>query len=157
MNHCERYRDELDDVAAGGTASDALRSHLMTCRQCTGELDRKRALLARIDGVARNLVDAQEPREFLEPVLARVEPNFKNREKGRAWWLAGIAAAAAVVALGFFEGVRHAQISAVPTSPSTPAVLQWRSPTAILMQPTDSVLDMRSRGRLLDTGGNHAL
>jgi len=156
MNHCELYRDELDDVAAGGDASGALQSHLQTCRACAAQLDRKRALLARIDSAARSLMRPQQSSEFLEPVLARVEANFEYREKGRAWWLAGIAAAAAVVTFGILEGVRHAQISAVPTAPSTPGVLQWRSPTAVLLQPSDSVLNVRSRGRLLDTGGNHA-
>jgi len=157
MNHCERYRDDVDDVAAGATASSALQSHLTTCEMCAAELDRKRGLLARIEGVARNMMAAQEASDFLEPVFARVKATYQDRARQRAWWPAGIAAAAAVVVLGIFAGVRHAQISAVPTAPSAPAVLRWRSPTAILLQPTDNVLDIRSRGRLLDTGGNHAL
>ncbi|MBV8223241.1 MAG: hypothetical protein JO293_07755, partial [Candidatus Eremiobacteraeota bacterium] len=75
--------------------------------------------------------------------------------------LGAAAAAATVLLIASYSGfLRHPE-SAAPTQ-RPPSVLEWRSPTAELAKPTESILDVR----LLDSrpasergdirGGNHA-
>jgi hypothetical protein len=167
MNECETHRGAIDDVAAGGAASPATAAHLGACAACAKALADKRALLDRIDGVAREWMAADVPPNLSDAVMARVRKAGPSLAAGRATAriaaaLVGVAAAAAVIVLALTGTFIHRPQSAAPTL-SPPSVLKWRSPTAVLAQPTESVLEMP---RLLDVapvphqhvtpGGNHA-
>ncbi|MBV8424560.1 MAG: hypothetical protein JO349_05180 [Candidatus Eremiobacteraeota bacterium] len=127
MTFCRERDDVLDDVAAGAVPSGELASHLQTCAACGAELERRRALLARIDDVTRAWMNAPAPNIVVR--LGRPRP----------WRIAVVSAAlAAALAALFIAG----DILQKPASTQT--VATWRSPTADLLRPTVSVLDTRA-------------
>jgi len=163
MSDCANHRAELDDVAAGAAMRDPLASHLCTCDACVAELDQTRAFVDRIGAAARTWMAVEPPAHLVDLIVARVRSERARQVSARPWWMmaAGVAAGAAI-AFSFYEVARRAPLStAVTASP----LIVWRSPTAGLLQSTQSVLDIRSRGRLLDvpslpdagrrSGGNH--
>lgn len=162
MKHCDMHREELDAVAAGGIPSEGMVKHLRDCQTCTAALKGKRTLLERIDVIARAWMAAEPPTHLADAVFAGVRSQERPRVRVRLWWMA---AAAAVVAFGIYDRPHHAPMLTAPVASAASAVLSWRSATARLARLSDSVLDIRSPGRLLDlpawpydrgSGGNHA-
>ena len=166
MSDCASHRAELDDVAAGAAMSDALASHVCACGACVAELDQTRALVDRIGAAARTWMAVEPPAVLADRILARVRSEHARHVSARPWWVmaAGVAAGAAI-AFSFYEVARRAPRSTAVTASTASPLIVWRSPTAGLLQFTQSVLDIRSRGRLLDvpsppdagrrSGGNH--
>jgi anti-sigma factor RsiW len=150
MSGCRAYASDLDDVAAGGAARPELTAHLAACDACRTALARRQALLARIDASTRSWVAAEPSPHLTTRILARVAAERRRPSSGTPRWrFAAVGVFAALLAFGGYERAMHA----VP--PSTPPVSDWRSPTATLLPEAPAVLDLRSRGHLLD-GENHA-
>ena len=127
MTFCRERDDALDDVAAGAMPSGELASHLQTCVACGAELERRKTLLARIDGVTRAWMNVPAPN-----IAVRLD-------RPRPWRIAVVSAAlAAALAVLFIAG------DILRKPPSTQTVATWRSPTADLLRPTVSVLDARA-------------
>jgi hypothetical protein len=97
---CERYRDALTDVAAGGPAPAGLEAHLASCETCREELAALRRGLAIADAEMVRLA-GDEP----SPALgARIRQAIDEREAAPAWrfgwvWPATATAAALLVVL----------------------------------------------------------
>jgi hypothetical protein len=94
---CDRYRDALTDLAAGGTAPARLDAHLASCGRCREELAAVRRRLALAEAEMAQLVGA-EP----SPGLAvRIRAAVAEPEAARTWPLGWMwpAIAASVVLL----------------------------------------------------------
>ena len=119
---CERYREALTGLAAGGLASDGLEAHLAGCEDCRLELAALRRALDAVDADLRELV-ATEP----SPALA-VHIRQAAAEVGAGWrpafTLQALAAAAVLAALTFVLLRGH------ETGPSPVAALTPPSPAA---------------------------
>jgi hypothetical protein len=128
MTYCRQHDDLLDDVAVGAAPSAEFDAHLRTCAACAAELERRAALVARIDDAARAWMDVSPRVE----VVVRVE-------RTHPWRIAVVGAAlAAALAVLFVTGY----VLRKPTSTQT--ILSWQSPTADLLRPSVSVLDTHS-------------
>jgi anti-sigma factor RsiW len=140
MTFCSNRDDELADLAAGGTAGEECASHLRACAECAAELQRRRDLVARIDGIARAYVKGPVP--DLAGRAEAIAAAARRRTWARSWRSVAGMAAAGVVAFALYAALSH-------RDSSTLSVTAWRSPTADLLRPTISVLDFR-------TGDQHA-
>ncbi len=94
---CERYRDALTDLAAGGPAPAGLEAHLATCEGCREELGAVRRALAAAEAEMARVARA-EPSPGL---TARIREAVAERDAARAWPLGWMwpAMAASVVLL----------------------------------------------------------
>jgi hypothetical protein len=93
---CERFRDALADVAAGGPAAAAFEAHLAACEACRAELAMLRQALAVADEELAGRLSA-EPSPGL---LARIRQAVTEPEPSSAWrfgWLWPVTAAAATL------------------------------------------------------------
>jgi hypothetical protein len=95
---CERFLEILDDYADGSLAEaehQEAELHLAACATCRAEERRLRAFLAEAAGLRR---EAQPGRDLWPGIAARIEPRAKVlRFVRRGGWLAGLAAAAALI------------------------------------------------------------
>ncbi len=142
MNHCDEMKDALAEVALGEQPSETLAAHLAECAACTARLERQRALAQRMDAAVLALVRAQPAERLQEDIAARFRlaaPGSRRRQRS---WIAAGAALAASIAL--FLGVRGLQPHTTPI-PNTVALTQWRSPTAVLLEPLNGVRHAPSR------------
>ncbi len=94
---CDRYRDTLTDLAAGGSAPPGLEAHLDSCEGCREELAALRRALAAAEADMAQLVRA-EPSPGL---AARIRGAVAERDGARTWRLGWLwpAIAASVVLL----------------------------------------------------------
>lgn len=118
---CAEYQERIIDLALGpeGTAPDPkLAHHLVVCADCSEELQRRRALLARIDSGVAVLVSADVPRSL----AARVRQQIAIEDaKGpstfaayRRLWLAGAGAAIATAAILLAFSMRSTNRTTAP-------------------------------------------
>lgn len=134
------YGDELDEVALGKPASDEFSAHLRACRDCAGQLERRRALAQRMDAAVNALVRCEPSPALLASITARVRRTEPARPWFEAWPRAAIGAAVAVAVFGVLFGLRTMQ-SPPPAASAAAALTAWRSPTSALLKPHGSVLD----------------
>lgn len=110
---CERLRPALTDAALGLPAASELQQHVAECARCNAELERQRALLARIDAAIRSGTDVP----VSPALLSRVRQRSAERS-ARPWrvhaWLLPLAAGVAVVALGVPRMWRRPQTTPPP-------------------------------------------
>jgi RNA polymerase sigma-70 factor (ECF subfamily) len=97
---CDRYRDALADLAAGGGAAPEVEAHIERCEVCRGELEVQRKALTLVDTELERLL-ASEPSPDLP---ARIRRAVVEDESSR-WWPhrarpALATAAALVIGLG---------------------------------------------------------
>lgn len=93
MIHCQAMSDRMPEVAAGGRPwSEAESAHLADCLDCQQEWRLVQAAAALGDTAARAVVPDQVGRAVLGRLKAR-------RQWQRTGWVAGLAAAAAVLFL----------------------------------------------------------
>jgi predicted anti-sigma-YlaC factor YlaD len=124
VNACSTFADLLDDAASGAPPAAELVAHLRGCEACRSALERKRALMQRIDDAVRDIVAGiGAPQRRRRPGILRA---------------AGLAAAAALVlaAIGFAWHATHATAQV--------SIETWRSPTADFLRPTVSILDFQA-------------
>lgn len=168
MTDCNRYRERIDDAAASGVTSDDLAAHVRECAACASALEHKCALLARADVVARAWMAAPQPAGMMERLLARIGAGGTADIASSGWRMALAAvsvAAAAVIVVAVAEVAQHLSFSSTQQLVAG-KLADWHSPTAALLQPSSSVLDLQMPGRLLDRprpahpdprpGGDHA-
>jgi hypothetical protein len=115
---CERYRDTLSDVAAGGPASADVEAHLASCEMCRGELGTLRQALGFVDDeMTRLLAAAPSP-----DLTARIRTAAAESAAAESGWRLGrrfvLAAAAVVVVAALLVAQRGSQ-----PAPATPATL----------------------------------
>lgn len=95
---CDRFRELLDDYADGALSEadhQEAELHLSSCDACRAEERRLRAFLAEAAGLRR---EAQPGRDLWPGIESRIEPRNKLvRLVRQGGWLAGLAAAAALV------------------------------------------------------------
>jgi predicted anti-sigma-YlaC factor YlaD len=95
---CERLRERLDDYVDGALSEadhQEAELHLSSCEACRADERRLRAFVAEAAGLRR---EAQPGRDLWPGIAARIEPRAKlARFVRRGGWLAGLAAAAALV------------------------------------------------------------
>ncbi|MBV8170319.1 MAG: hypothetical protein JO219_00115 [Candidatus Eremiobacteraeota bacterium] len=152
MNACDRFRQILDDVAAGATADADLSAHLQTCDECAQELQRKRALMERIDGAVQRWIAQAPPSDIAERVMIRTRASAQARMPAALPLSAGIAAALALV-VASYVGMRHAPVASTPQQRQS--VLDWNSPTATLLAPSGSVFNVNAPGGLAGSSRVH--
>ncbi len=136
MNACSNLREQLEDLALGGSVTPELSDHLARCEACATELKRQRSLVQRIDAAVYTIVRAEPPRLLPADVAARSTAGRRATPRNNLrQWTAGLAIAAIfalMVTIGFRTFERppavHADVSALSS---------WRSPTDSLLEPLD--------------------
>jgi hypothetical protein len=128
---CERYREALANVAAGGPPSASVEAHLASCEPCRVELATLRQTLSVADAEMAGLV-AAEPSPGLAARIRWAVAEAEARSPWRLGWLwpATAAAATVLVALAVWVGRAPSPPAAVPTAPPRPAVPAPRSAVA---------------------------
>jgi hypothetical protein len=102
---CERYRDALSDLAAGGRAEAAVEAHLASCDACRGELVVLRQALAVADEEMGRLLRAEPSPELATRIRSAVTESGTSREWRLGWFWPSLAAAAALlIALSVVTG-----------------------------------------------------
>ncbi len=96
---CERFRDALADVAAGGPAAAAFEAHLAACEACRAELAVLRQALAVADEELARLL-AAEPSPSLAAGIRRAVAEPEPSPGWRFGWLWPTVAAAATLLAG---------------------------------------------------------
>jgi hypothetical protein len=89
---CERYREELADVAAGGPPRPELETHLYVCGACRAELERRGQGLALADATLAELASA-EPSPALRARIRQAVAEDESARRASALWRFGLAAA----------------------------------------------------------------
>lgn len=134
MNPCLDLHEQLEEVALGAVPAPELSRHLAECPACAAEVERQRALLARIDAAVHAVVRAEPPPQLPAGVAARL--TAARRPAVRPWYAA--LAAAALVALIASVGL-HALVRPPVSSSELSALTAWRSPTDSLLAPLGAV------------------
>jgi len=153
VNRCLELREQLEDLALGGTATAELSGHLDDCPACAAELERQRALMRRLDDAIDAIVRVEPPPQLLAGVAARLRPARRAspssavRRRITAWAL--VAACALLLAIG----LRTLERPHAPRSELS-ALTEWRSPTASLLQPPRTPVDAYPAPRA-SPGGTH--
>jgi hypothetical protein len=114
---CERYRDALVDVAAGGAAPPALETHLASCAACRGELAALRQALALADAELAGLPSAEPSADL----AARIRGAAADQPAPAPWrfaWLWPAVAGAAGLAVALAAWPPHRPD--VPAPPPLP-------------------------------------
>jgi hypothetical protein len=106
---CERFRDALTELAAGGPAAAGLEAHLSGCTPCTRELASLREALGVADAVLAGIASAEPSPELRARLRRRVDEAWSETAGDRfAWrwpWLATAATiCAAVVVAALWRG-----------------------------------------------------
>ena len=123
---CERYEQDLNVGAAGGTITPEVEAHLAVCAACDERLAEKRALIASVDRVLTADLDVEPSPALRSRVRARVSGAERKRRRVAPW--AAAAALAAGLAMALIGGLWAHRASstpresaAVPMLPSAPA------------------------------------
>jgi hypothetical protein len=125
---CERYRDALVDVAAGGAAPPALEPHVASCAACRAELAALRQALALADAELAGLPSA-EPSADLAARIRRAAADQPAPAPWRFGWLWPAIAATAVVAVALAAwSPRRPGVPAPPPLPRAVAASPVPSP-----------------------------
>lgn len=118
---CAEYQERIIDLALapeGATPEPKLAQHLVICAGCSEELQRQRALLARIDTGVAALVSADVPQSLAARVRQQVAiEDAKPRSIFAAYrwfWLAGAGAVVATAAILLAFSMRSANRAAAP-------------------------------------------
>jgi anti-sigma factor RsiW len=148
-NDCEKWKDQLLDVALSATASADFEKHLRGCAICSSELDGARARKARLDGllplVARG---AEPPADFRTRVLAAAEATNegKRAHRWRLWTMAGAASAIVVLLIGVKIYRRTAQTIPPEDVAAVQKLAEWRAPSdSLLVTPGQEILKTMPR------------
>jgi len=121
---CERYRETLADVAAGGPAPAAVETHLASCAGCRGALAALRQALALADAEIGGMLSAAPSPELTARIRQAVADLEPSPEWRLGWlWPATAAVATLLVALAVWEarGPSASPRAAVAPGPSQPA------------------------------------
>ena len=118
---CERYREALTDLAAGGLAVPELEAHLETCVGCREELDGLRRALDAVDAELGVLASV-EPSPAL---AARIRQASTELDAGVAWRPSFVFGALAALLIGavtlvLLRGREPAPASVASASPRPP-------------------------------------
>ena len=122
VNHCETLRERMPVLAAGGAQpSEDERRHLGQCPGCAAEWQLVQRAASLGDDVAARI----DPETLAAGVLERLrrEPEGVPIRR-RGWWVAGLVAAAATIALVLSPLVRNRPDNVEP--PALPVV--WLVP-----------------------------
>ena len=150
MTACEKWKDQLVEVALGIPAPAGLEEHLSSCSACGEALAGLRVRSGQMDSGLRALVDAQGPSSAFR---ARLMDSIETRRAswfGWGVWTGAFAAGAALVVLGIFFTMAVNRRSG-PAGPAAvlstvPAISDWRSPTeALLRTSADELLKLTPR------------
>jgi hypothetical protein len=97
---CERYRDALSDLAAGGPAQAEVELHLQSCEACRVELAQLRQVLGIVDQELARLVAAEPSPELAARIRSVVAESGASPGWGFGWlWPAAGVGVAVLVAL----------------------------------------------------------
>jgi hypothetical protein len=121
---CERYRDALGDVAAGGPAAAGVEAHLGACEACRAELGTLRQALAMADAEMTGLL-ADRPSPEMVVRIRRAVADSGAAPAWRFGWLWPAVAVAATLAVALAvrpgRGSHPAPPVASSSRPETPA------------------------------------
>lgn len=132
---CERHKDALSDVAAGGSAVPELEAHLASCVGCREQLEVLRRALALADDELGRLLSSEPSRRLLARIRAATAEPVAQSVWRLGWARPSLAAAAALLV---------ALLVVVGRAPSRePSVVVERSPEPSGASPT-SVSEGRS-------------
>jgi anti-sigma factor RsiW len=128
MTGCPIWMDALDGRALGDEQSPALDAHLAICPACREVLERRQAVVARMDRVLSGMYSAAEPPPYgPDRIMARIGGRKVAGSFGWRWVAVG---SLAVLMLGTILWIRRSSPAANAT-----ALSGWRSPTQSLLQP----------------------
>jgi len=96
---CDKYKDALIDVAAGGAVPVSLREHVGVCARCRATLDAQQTIFTMVDAGLRSRTNVGVPANFDHRVRAAIEIQIsaQGRRHSSVFGFASMAAAAAVV------------------------------------------------------------
>jgi hypothetical protein len=120
----------LDDAALGAELPETVRVHLLGCRDCAAELERRHALARRLDTLVAARANAQLPSDLGSRVLAQIQRDARVRPSARAVWRP-VAAAFVLAVIAFAILAR----TAFAPPPLAAPLVSWQSPTAGLLEP----------------------
>jgi len=154
---CERFRNALADVAAGGPAAAAVEAHLAACEACRAELETLRRALAAADAELAGLL-AAEPTPALAVRIRRAvtEPEPSAALRFGWLWPAVAVAATLLVALVVVTG-RGTPPTSGPRVAVDAARPEATGSTPMAERPGEPVIpshDRRNAGRL-ERGPSH--
>ena len=137
MSECTQLSERIPVVAlgqSGWTSEEA--AHLRACASCRQEWD----LVRRANHLGQALLPALDSRKTAKAVLQRLEHSRTQHYRRRAWSIAALGAAAALVAV-IWSGKEVGPRSAIPVQPVA-ARLEIPLPELDSLQPAelDSVL-----------------
>ena len=147
---CEKWKDQLVEVALGIPAPAGFEEHLSSCSACGEALAGLRVSSRQMDAGLRALVDAEGPSPAFR---ARLMDSIEARRASRFGWLAwtgAFAGVGALVVLGIILTLAVNRRSG-PAGPAAvlstaPALSEWRSPTeALLRTSADELLKSSPR------------
>lgn len=107
--NCDKYREQLPEVALGADSAPELTAHLADCSECSIELDELRKTMALLDEW-----QAPEPSPFFDTKMQALLREEQQKKQHAGWfaWLRrpsfGIAAVALLaLGIGVYEGASH--------------------------------------------------
>jgi hypothetical protein len=141
---CDKWKDQLLEMALTGGATKGFEKHLRSCAICSRELDAVRVRKARLDKLLPLVARGSEPpADFRARVLAAAEAAHegKRARRWRLWTLAGATAAIVMLMIGATMYWRTKQT--IPSDQLTAAqkLAEWRAPSdSLLATPGQEIL-----------------
>ena len=135
-NPCEKWKDELLDVALSGAAGKDLDEHLKTCRDCAEELKRLESRRARLDALLPIVAQGSEPSTgFRARVLAAAEAagERKRASDWRGWTLVGTMATAVTALMFVVAWHRGTERRLQEEIAVAQKLVEWRAPSDTLL------------------------
>jgi len=142
---CEKWKDQLVEAALTETTAKDFEEHLLSCANCSAELDRLRARKSQLDALLPLVAHGAElPAEFQARVLAAAG-NTGEGNRARPWRVWTLAGATAVIVVVLMIGViwqrRTARMIPGDELAAAQKLADWRAPSdGLLMTPGQEIL-----------------
>jgi hypothetical protein len=141
---CEKWKDQLLEVALTGETAKDFEEHLRSCAICSRELDAVRARKMRLDELLPLVARGSElSSDFPARVLiaAATVREGKRAWRWRLWTLAGATAAIVVLMIGAMAYRKTGQMIPADELAAVQRLAEWRAPSdSLLVTPGQDIL-----------------